>query len=336
MRNKRLWRLMWQRYWPAVIIFALVTVLITGFILHYASRLTDVPMSRATYLYEMAKHPGQYDRNYVGYLHDVYAPYVQVRASDPIPSSNGGVVLSVLMLLTALIAGIVCASRDLRSGFLVFCQQAGFSRQTVLRVRGLFLAATFSVLTVLHMLFMLAVDYHVHPDFITIKPGQIVLVLLYNVVWVGGVSLAAQAIATMVGRGLFATVLLWSIGIMSVAAFSNSVYILPFSNVTLDNPGDDYWPALLVGLVLLGLSVWALAYAARHVQFELINANFTMRGAKTRLFVVLAVMIAIATNAQVGTASIDYTGLAMSIMWIVFAGIMWFGGDYLTRRIGLK
>ncbi|WP_127850201.1 hypothetical protein [Lacticaseibacillus hulanensis] len=328
MRDRRLWRLLWLRYRAIIGVLAVAGALITAFLLRNSHG--DYVLSHAQYLRAYHKDPGAFSPNYHEYVLANKSFYAFLHKGDLFPMANGGVVLSLLLLLLSLVAGIMIANSDLRGGFMTFCERAGWRRTTFYYYRTALFAGVFSAIAIVQLL-VLFTGYGVivGSEYVGLNWRVAILIILYNVVWLNATFGLGQLIGSVFGRTFMASVMQIVLVIVGAAALDR--LYLSFSGFRIDSPATDYWRWLVLGVVVLAFT-WALqGYVANHVRLEDMDCAFTVAGAKVITLGIL--LVAIWVMLGVGNDRGDITGLIIGLVLMVVAALLWLGGDGLLRRI---
>ncbi len=314
-----------MRYRPIMLLLGGITAIIT--VLMVVQALANhSPESHAVFN-ELVRGDDN-KQSYANYVAQTYSYYFAT--TGPVPSSHGGVVMSIFMMLLAGLAGILVIFFDVQSSFQTFIEQAGFTRRQIYTARTWAFSGVLACLTIINVLVQFGVYLgHSPARYVGLSVNAALLILLYNVIWVAAFYLIGQILGTAFGRTWFALILVLVMGFTGAEALFGGG--LP-KMVTILDPGKYYWLALIIGAAIIaGADV--LGLLLNHtLALENRSETFTGKSAQVVTFSVWALCVLIGFNIRYSMhGNVVVRAIWPDVELIIMGAIVWFGAEYLRK-----
>lgn len=326
MRNKRLWRILWLRYKPIIILMTLFTVvaLVLSMMMMAANHQA---MDFSAYKRMIRKAPGAYS-GYKSYLWQRQHIYYPPDANGIIPSTNDGIILSLIMAGLAVVVGLTMSNWDIRSTFVTFCDNAGFTRKEFARYQNVLLGGTLLALTVFYVAAHFVGYFLIVPaKAVGLTLTAALMLIIYNIVWIAALFALAQLIGTVLGRSLISALSgLVVLGVLLLGIIGINFPAKHNLYLSVTDPQIQYWYYLATGLAILLVVYVMYRWALQQVTIDRLSAMFTVKGARTVSFLIVAVGYwKFIYYSVVPEGHLEILALLVNLGVTVVAGIVWFG-----------
>lgn len=328
--NKRLWKILWLRYRPIILVLGVLTLVVTVVGIMQSLPYHDV-LTKAQFLAKYGKS-GNYD-SYQDFVEVETAYYL--KTTGMFPYSNGGVIVSIFMLGVAGLFGALLTNIELQNGFDTFCQRAGFTTNQVYGARTLLFSGVLVGLVTLNVLAQVVAYFiRVPAKYVGITPSQVGLLVVLNIVWILVLYLGGQAIGTIFGHNWFALLLAIILVVFLVyGIFGTPIIATPAGFGFIIDPGTEYWLVFGLGVGGLVLTGGLGFLMNRFADRTRLRSVFTVPGTNVLAFIAWAICWWLSFDV---TYNEKYTVVnrpfKQDLVIIAIAAVVWFGGQWLVER----